>query len=211
MATATRTTTRKSRAPKAQTGATPLPTRKRSLKVVETAASTKGGVVTPAPVESALVRYKDVPVADSTVVAASDPKEQARLARIEHKALMAWVKAGAKPPRPATPNLEIIEAAYAAGTPVRATSKKTSKTSTPKPERVAMTFLRNGIPMPPSANKFSCLAYQCTKNLDGDAPRVSAARLREILVDVHKIENPETSPFSVDLGNGFTIGAEFAS
>lgn len=209
MATAIRTRTPKARAPKEQTGAVALPTRNRSRKV-GTAAPTKDATITPITTESALVRYKDVPVDDATKVAATDSKEQARLARIEHKALMAWVKSGAKEPRPATPNLEIIEAAYAAGTPVRATSTKKSSTKTTKVERVAMTFLRNGVPMPPSANKFSCLAYQCTKNLDGDAPRVSASRLREILVSVHKIENPETSPFTVDLGNGFTIGAELA-
>jgi hypothetical protein len=46
---------------------------------------------------------------------ADDPKERVRLAKAEHKVLQAWIKKGEKPPRPATPNLDAVNAEYKAG------------------------------------------------------------------------------------------------
>lgn len=46
--------------------------------------------------------------------AATDPVERLALAKAEHKALQVWIKAGENPPRPATPNLDAVNADHAA-------------------------------------------------------------------------------------------------
>ncbi len=46
---------------------------------------------------------------------ATEPVERLQLAKAEHAILQAWIAKGEKPPRPATPNLDAINAEHAAG------------------------------------------------------------------------------------------------
>lgn len=59
-------------------------------------------------------------------------------AKTEHKLLQAWIKDGEKPPRPATPNLDALNEAYAAGETAamrhrRTKGKKATAESVPAP------------------------------------------------------------------------------
>lgn len=47
--------------------------------------------------------------------AATNRAERLALAKAEHATLQAWIKDGEKPPRPATPNLDAVNAEHAAG------------------------------------------------------------------------------------------------
>lgn len=49
--------------------------------------------------------------------AAANRAERLALAKTEHATLQAWIKDGEKPPRPATPNLDAMNAEHAAGGP----------------------------------------------------------------------------------------------
>lgn len=60
-------------------------------------------------------RVRDVPTDNPDAAADPDPRQRAELAKAEWKALQAWAKAGEQPPRPATPNLDALNAEYAAG------------------------------------------------------------------------------------------------
>lgn len=67
-------------------------------------------------------RVRDVPTDNPDATADPDPQRRGELARVEWKALQAWAKAGENPPRPATPNLDALNAEYAAG--VTATERR---------------------------------------------------------------------------------------
>lgn len=51
------------------------------------------------------------------LAAAANRTERLALAKAEHATLQAWIKDGEKPPRPATPNLDAVNAEHAAGGP----------------------------------------------------------------------------------------------
>lgn len=59
--------------------------------------------------------------------ASTNPAERYRLAKEEHAVLQAWIKDGERPPRPATPNLDAVNAEHAAngGRPRKARSAST--------------------------------------------------------------------------------------
>lgn len=52
---------------------------------------------------------------DAPVVHPEGSPERLAAAKAEHKTLQAWIKDGEKPPRPATPNLDAMNEAHAAG------------------------------------------------------------------------------------------------
>lgn len=139
--------------------------------------------------------------------AETDPVLRIKAANEEAKAVKAWRLAGEKGKRPATPNIDAIELKQPSVLP------NGSKRSAPKTKRAdarPMTYLRNGKPMPISANKFSCLAYQCTKGIKStDSPRMSTAELSALLAKAG-VKAPTTTEWSVELPNGVTIGAQFA-
>lgn len=139
--------------------------------------------------------------------ASTDPRERLALAKAEHKMLQAWIKDGSKPPRPATLNLDALNGEYEArGRKPRTATGRGG--SVPRVARPAMTFLRDGKAMSPASNKFSCLAYQCTKGVDGDRPRISTDELRTILAGLG-VDDPAATEWEVTLSNGVTIGAKF--
>lgn len=57
---------------------------------------------------------KDVPTDNPDATAAGHPVDRVKLAKAEWKALQAWATAGRTPPRPATPNLDAVNAEHAA-------------------------------------------------------------------------------------------------
>lgn len=138
--------------------------------------------------------------------ASTDPVERVRLAKAEHKLLKAWISDGSKPPRPHTPNLDAIEADHAA----RAGKPRKGRRSTAKAPRTTaaegIVFTHNGRPMAASQNKLSSVAYYYTAKVDGDAPRVSTARLVDILAAAG-ITDPLTTEWTHTLPNGITLGA----
>lgn len=79
-------------------------------------------------------------VADHQAPAAElrpDGPERVAAAKAEHKALQAWIKDGENPPRPATPNLDALNEAYAAGVTAkdrRAAAKATGGAKAPVAE-----------------------------------------------------------------------------
>lgn len=62
-----------------------------------------------------------------TDTAAEDRLERNRLARVEHAALREWYQAGAKGERPATPNLDALNLAYAAGPPAPSVRQRATR------------------------------------------------------------------------------------
>lgn len=65
----------------------------------------RAGTTSPAP----------APEADAGPELLPDGPERVAAAKAEHKLLQAWIKDGEQPPKPATPNLDAMNADYAAG------------------------------------------------------------------------------------------------
>jgi len=64
------------------------------------------------------VKYADEAPAEATDAGPEllpDGPERVAAAKAEHKVLQAWIKDGEQPPKPATPNLDAMNADYAAG------------------------------------------------------------------------------------------------
>lgn len=92
----------------------------------------------------------NVPTDNPTATADPNPVERNRLAKVEWEALRTWAKAGRTPPRPATPNLDELEAehqAAASGTkPTRRTAARQPKAEQAPPKvgaGIAVLELRN--------------------------------------------------------------------
>lgn len=79
-------------------------------------------------------RVKDVPTDDPDAQPEADPIKRLAAAKAEHAKLKAWIASGEKPPRPATPNLDALNEAYAAnGGQARRGKRTTAKTQTEAP------------------------------------------------------------------------------
>lgn len=96
---------------------------------------TKGGPHRPDTKTDDLVTELETSVAVVQAAKASDDREERlRLSKEEWKAMKVWRNApGVQGPRPATPNLDAINADYAAGT--KSTKTKAKRDATPKNER----------------------------------------------------------------------------
>lgn len=81
----------------------------------------------------------DVPTDNPEATADADPARRYQLAKTEWAALRAWAKAGRTPPRPATPNLDELEAEHAA-----AASGQSRKAAKPRANRPAIGALPVG-------------------------------------------------------------------
>ena len=133
-------------------------------------------------------------------------------AKAEHAAFVAWQKAGSKGDAPATPNFEAIKAVAANSTSLRKGSAKGGKSSTPRVTtdkslrfgKVNEDGTRKGLS--DQNNRFSDLAWNYTKGVNGDAPRIPAAELRALLAK-NGITEPTTTEWTFKLSNGITIGA----
>lgn len=130
-----------------------------------------------------------------------DQAELLSRAKAEHAANKAAKKAGQKAgPTPYQSELQRRADEGIRG-PKKASAKKAST-------RVVQTvrFSRDGKPMPDSQNKVASLAYQCTKNINGDAPRISTSDLVKILNDAGIVEITTTS-WEHTLSNGVVLSA----
>lgn len=140
-----------------------------------------------------------------TIAVESDRIARLNAAKAEAKAVKAWEKGGSKGERPSTANLDAIESRSKAAKPVNLAELQ------PKRAKVAMTYFRDGKPMSRASNKFSCLAYQCTKGVGGDeVARISTSDLVALLAKAG-IEDPAHTTWTHTLPNGVTIGAAPAS
>lgn len=96
-----------------------------------------------APAKSDLyAEVKDVPTDNPDATAAVHPVDRLKLAKAEWKALQAWAKAGRTPPRPATPNLDAVNAEHAAAAAGQPRARKAAGTRAPKPVDAENPFMR---------------------------------------------------------------------
>lgn len=129
--------------------------------------------------------------------------EQIALAKDELKIEKQWQKDGGKEPKPELPNLDAVRARSDARTQQRANGSSTS-TSTPRvPKMTGLRFFHDDKPQPDNQNKLSTMAYDYTRKVDGDTPRVSTARLREILAGLGI--DDAAKPFKCTLPNGVVL------
>lgn len=130
--------------------------------------------------------------------------ERYRLAKAEHVILRSWDGNGE---RPATPNLDALNADHAAGVRAEDRIVKTSTTSSSRERRPAkpapvlaageIQFMRNGKPLRGKHNRFSSLAGYC---------KIPVADLVSQLVAAGVAE-PKTSSWSHVLSDGTKIAA----
>lgn len=131
--------------------------------------------------------------------------ERVRAAIKERKALKAWQKDGEQGPRPATPNLDAIEAEHENGGALKAARKRSGKA--PRAEQTVRLF-HDGKPMPDSQNKLSSVAYYYTKGIGGDdVERIGVGELRDLLAKAG-VSEPTTTAWEVTLPNGVTLAAK---
>lgn len=136
---------------------------------------------------------QDVVDAVTAKQAASSRVERIKLAKAERAAVKAAEAAGE--PRPATPNLDALEAGEPAST-------KSSSTAS-KPKAVTGTqYVGNG----KVKRGLSSIAYDFTKGCTSpDSPRMSVTELRAWLA-AEGVTEPDTTTWERTLPNGITIG-----
>lgn len=128
--------------------------------------------------------------------------EQIKLAKEELKIEKQWQKDGGKEPKPELPNLDAVRERSDARTQQRTSTSTTS--STPRaPKMSGLRFFHDDKPQPDNQNKLSTMAYDYTRKVDGDTPRVSTARLREILAGLGVADS--SKPFKCTLPNGVVL------
>lgn len=128
--------------------------------------------------------------------------EQIKLAKEELKIEKQWQKDGGKEPKPELPNLDAVRERSDARTQQRTSTSTTS--STPRaPKMSGLRFFHDDKPQPDNQNKLSTMAYDYTRKVDGDTPRVSTARLREILAGLGVADTAK--PFKATLPNGVVL------
>lgn len=181
-------------------------------KKATTRRGAKGATVTS--IDKARSRQKPTPKVDPVVETPAwdpHPTRRADLALAEGKKLKK-AKADGKP-IPATPNLDKVNEEYAAG--VRAADRKrmaqeyeaaNRPASGGRGPKATVTFTKDGKAVGTSQQRLSSMAYWYTKGIDGDSPRVSVARFREVLAELG-VTDPETTTWAVTLPNGIKIGA----
>lgn len=178
---------------------------------------TKIEAVLPVPAPPAPVEVPSGQADETGLIVVAKGDKQAMMlrqnaAKAEHAALVAWQKAGSKGDKPATPNFEAIKAMVAAPSDLRKGTAKGGKSSTPRVTtdkslrfgKVLEDGTRKGLS--DQNNRFSDLAWNYTKGIDGDAPRISAKDLRALLAE-NGITEPTTTEWTFKLSNGITIGA----
>jgi hypothetical protein len=141
--------------------------------------------------------------------ASNDRAERLDLAKAEHKALKNWQANGRQGEAPATPNLDAMNADYAAGVK----PSKRAKSSTPRIAPVRKPghrFFRRGNPFTDRENKLSNIAWQCTKGLGDDGGRLNTVQLTQLLTDAG-ITDPYNTEWSLTLPNGVLVEARVLS
>lgn len=132
--------------------------------------------------------------------------ERANRAKDEARRLKAWEDKGSKGRRPATPNLDALNAA------ADERAEKRGRTSAMAP---GLRFFQQ-IPdraekrLADSSNKYSCLAWQYTRGCDKRDPerRLSTEELTKVLKRLG-VTDPLGSEWTAKLPNGVVLSARF--
>lgn len=167
-------------------------------KIVKATNETSGILPTSADVSEAL----DVPAA------ASDRSERLKLAKSEHAMLKAWIADGEKPPRPATPNLDAINAEHAS-----AARKPNGAKAAPKSKRSSSTSATRGAnAVPAEGFRFYRNGKRYTDRDNGRLSniaaraKISATELRDVLAQAGvKLDGPLSKSFKVSVSSGDVI------
>ena len=161
--------------------------------------------------DSALRKDAKRRAADAAPELAPEGPERLAAAKAEHKAAAAAKRAGRK--LPATPNLDALNEANAAGRPKAKRERKPRQRTEVTVRLVRGQFMDDLKPMPDSQNKLSSVAYYHTRGvkawneLDESLPRCTTETLRSLLVH-HGVTDPETTTWGpVMLPNGVWLGA----
>lgn len=80
----------------------------------------------------------------------------------------------------------------------------------PKTKKQTIRFFHDGRPMPDSQNSISSLAYYFTRDIEGEAPRISTAALVDILTKESGKSDLRSSSWDVTLPNGVALAARVA-
>lgn len=144
------------------------------------------------------------PAKRTTVTSTAPAKPDTKAARTEKAALDQWVARGRKGKKPATPNLDAVQAA---ATPKKAPAARKRSTSTTPRQAQTVDFSHDGKACPPSQNRLSSLAWYYTKGIDGDEPRISAAALTALLAKAG-IDEPNAKAWTHTLPNGVKLSAK---
>lgn len=167
-------------------------------------------VLPPTPAAAAVKSMDDAEQARSAAIEVVDPDTMTarrNAAKAEHKALKAWKDGGEQGDRPATPNLEAVQADHDAGK--TATQRVNGKAKGKGTPRVAQTvrFHHDGRPVSDAQNKISSVAYWYTKHIESDdSPRMSTAALKAMLIETGiKADELTTTEWEVELPNGIVL------
>jgi hypothetical protein len=178
-------------------------------EVIETVGNISDGQVAIAtvPTEDAeLVAQLEASIA---MVEAARPAEgrmeRLELAKAEHEAIKAWNAAGRKGSKPVTPNLDAMNADYAAGVKPSKRAKSSNPQVTPV-RKAGHRFFRRGNPFTDRENKLSNIAWQATKGLGENGGRLDTVQLTQLLAD-NGITDPYNTEWALTLANGVTIEA----
>ena len=145
---------------------------------------------------------KAAPAAAIEVVDAKTRVARTAAAKAEHKSLAEWDKSDKKAPKPATPNLDAMNADHAAGKKAGAPRKAaTPRTVQTVDFYVGERFLKG-------QNKLSSLAWYGTKDCGGSSSggRMSATELKDALAKA-KITEPTTTTWKWTAPNGLVLSA----
>lgn len=156
-----------------------------------------------------MTKAKNTPAPVLEAIDASTPEGRVKriaAAKSEAAALKAYEREQ-KGDRPATPNLDAMNAAYDPQSG-RAAKTRARKPRADKPARTITTpglrWYHDGKPMPDSQNKLSSVAWYYTKGVGhADSPRLSSGEFKALLAK-SGIADPGAE-FTLKLSNGITI------
>lgn len=160
-----------------------------------------------------MTKAKNTPAPVLEAIDASTPEGRVKriaAAKSEAAALKAYEREQ-KGDRPATPNLDAMNAAYDPQSG-RAAKTRTRKPRADKPARAITTpglrWYHDGKPMPDSQNKLSSVAWYYTKGVGhADSPRLTSGEFKALLAKAG-IADPTAVEFTHVLTNGITISTK---
>src|SRR4029077_383117 len=126
------------------------------------------------------------------------------LAKAEFAALSEWKKNGEQGERPATPNLDAMNAEKQSGAKPMSTTNTTKKAS--RPEAGSIRFWHNGKPLADIDNFVSRLAYDDTRGMGVNGGTMKTAELVDLLAAAG-ITDPNHTTWEYEVQPGRWIGA----
>jgi len=126
----------------------------------------------------------------------------ARLDALKHEAelLREWSASGRQGDKPATPLIDEARHEHELITQILLAEPKARA----KRAAVAVQFFHDGRPLPASQNKLSTVAYDYTKGIKADSPRLTTNELRVLLAE-RGIDDPNEPGWECMLPNGIVL------